>query len=158
MKSYLKWGSVAASLVCVALVFQNCSKSKKASTSGEESVYGQDAQNIISVMEGAGLVDAAAQASLTVPETINLNATSMNCSRLNAGSAKQCVFYYKNADGITKTAKSSSSDVISIIQLLSASGVQCANNCNDSESYTVVSVSCIKNTNFPEQSQCTFVK
>ncbi|MEQ1721680.1 MAG: hypothetical protein ABL930_00800 [Pseudobdellovibrio sp.] len=158
MKSYLKWGAIAAALVCVALVFQNCSKSKKSSSTGEASVYGQDAQNIISVMEGAGIVDKAAQSSLTVPETINLIATSMICSRVNTGTARQCVFYFKNSDGVTKSAKSTTSAVDSIIQMLAASGIKCANNCNDVESYTVVSVKCIKNTNFPDQSQCSFIK
>jgi hypothetical protein len=161
MKSYLKWGALAVSLVCLVLVFQNCSiksSGSSTSTSGKAQAYSFDAQDLIQVMESAGVVDFAAQNSLANPETLNLVVVNMTCSRLNTGSARQCVFKFKKEDGTYKTLKTTISVVDRVIQFLYASGVQCTNNCNDAETYTVSTVNCTKNINFPDQSQCSFVK
>ncbi|MBY0553789.1 hypothetical protein K2P97_04615 [bacterium] len=159
MKSYLKWLAATLGLICLVVVFQNCSKKNYESTPNA-TLTGADAQALIGVMESAGIQDPVAINSLALPQKINLSAVNMNCSRLNSENSQQCVFTIKKDDGTTKTVKTSIQTSATVIELLSAVGAKltCTTDCNDVEGYLVKSVSCTKNTSFPEQSVCKFKK
>lgn len=159
MKSYLKWLTAVLGLICVIVVFQNCSKKNSESTP-TATLTGPDAQSLISVMESAGIQDPVAINSLELPQKINLSAINMNCSRLNSENSQQCVFTIKKDDGTTKTVKTTIETSATVIELLSSVGAKltCTTDCNDVEGYLVKAVSCTKNTTFPEQSVCKFKK
>jgi hypothetical protein len=161
MKSSNKWTSVVVSLVFVAFAFQNCSNQNATTSSNSNNtpvLYGDEAQDLISVMEKAGVVDFEAQNSLALPELVSLSTLNMTCSRLYNQTARQCLFKFRNEDGSYRTIKTTSAIVDKIIELLIAFRIQCSGNCNEVETYTVYNLKCAKNTVFPFQSKCMFTK
>jgi hypothetical protein len=161
MKSSNKWTSVVVSLVFVAFAFQNCSNQNATTSSNSNNtpvLYGYEAQDLISVMESAGVVDFNAQNSLALPELVSLATSNMTCSRLRTGTARQCLFKFRTENGTYSTIKTTTAIVDKIIELLIAFRIQCSGNCNEVETYTVNNLKCAKNTVFPIESKCIFTK
>lgn len=159
MKSYLKWLVALVGLVCIIVLFQNCSKKNTKASDVSATLYETDAQQLIGLMESAGIKDNGKSTGLST-SIQSLRAESMTCKRFIAGNGQECSFKVKKEDGSYKINKTTSQASLAMVQFLFGIGVKnsCTTDCNDVESYSVTSVVCDKNFEFSSQSTCTFNK